>query len=53
MKTILMTSLIAMALLGTVMTAQAEKKCDSCCTCKVCTCTSCACCACTICKCAE
>jgi len=53
MKTILMSLMVAATLMGTVLTAQAQEKCTSCCKCEACKCAPCACCKCETCKCAK
>jgi len=53
MKTILIALLVAVALMGTALTAQAQEKCKSCCTCETCTCDPCNCCKCETCTCAK
>lgn len=53
MKTILMTALVAMTLMGTALAAPAQEKCKSCCKCDACKCAPCACCKCETCNCAK
>ena len=53
MKTILMTAFVAMTLMGTALTTQAQEKCKDCCKCEACKCAPCACCKCETCKCAK
>ena len=53
MKTILIALLVAVALMGTALTAQAQEKCKSCCTCEACACETCNCCKCETCTCTK